>query len=703
MKKTLIPLIVMAAAAIASVSCNKEEPVAPDVQEGGIPFEFYAKGISSKTTNEGLATHWSAGDKVNLFHADAGSTTYISDGAFTTATAGASVTFTGELASAVTNGSKYDWYAIYPYNSNITTPANTGTKGYVTVGSSKSGHQTQTGNSNKDHIAGTNYPIAGAVKNVTAPTTPSITMSHLTTLMEVKVKNGTTSPITVSEISFTGTEDIVGTYYIDFVSNPVVYTSSGATYVGNKATLQVSGGTDIAANATATFYLAVKPFTAPASGTLTIDVTANNGTQSRNKVLASATSFVAGKINTLNFTYDKTVPAYDELNLIWTGVSGSTYSSWTKDGLYSGVSYSGSSAGGNDAIQLRSNSNSGIVSTTSDRYFTKVAVAWNESTASGRKLNVYGKNVPYSATSELYDANTQGDLIGTIVCGTSTELSIPNYYEYIGLRSEDGAMYLDEIDIYSGAAKTKVSAPTGVSAAVSGTAINVNWTDVATNVGSYIVTCTGQAPKVISQGVQAASFTGLTNGSYSVTVQAVPTDVTLATGTYAYSTVSTVSGLEVTAAAVEVWKETALASIGASDVFVIVGTLSNTNYVMTNANGTSSAPTATSVTIAADGKITDTVLDTWKWNVSGNSTDGYTFYPNGSTTTWLYCNTSSDSGSNNNMRVGTGSRNVFELNASNYLVTKDTNVARYVCVYATGPDWRGYVSGSTSVKFYVKQ
>ena len=696
----------MAAAAIASVSCNKEEPVAPDVQEGRIPFEFYAKGISSKTTNSGLKTYWSAGDQVNLFHADAGTTTYISDGAFTTATAGESVTFTGELASALTNGSDYDWYAIYPYNKNISTPANTGTNGYVTVGSSKSGHQTQTGNSNKDHIAGTNYPIAGAVEDVTAPTTPSIAMSHLTTLMAVKVKNGTSSPITVSEISFTGTEDIVGTYYIDFVSDPVVYTSSGASFVGNKATLQVTSGEAIAANATATFYLAVKPFTAPASGNLTIDVIANNGRQRRSKVLASATSFVAGKINTLNFTYDKTIPTYDEMTLTWTGVSGG-YSDWSEDGsYYSGITYSGNSADGNSAIQLRSNYNSGIVTTASNRYFTKVAVLWNNNTSSGRTLNVYGKNTPYSGTSELYDANTQGDLIGTIVCGTSEELSLTNYYEYIGLRSNDGAMYLDEIDIYASPAKTKVSAPTGVSATVSGTAINVSWTDVASNVGSYIVTCTGQAPKVISQGVQAASFTGLTNGEYTVTVQAVPSDVTLASGTYAYSTVSTVGGLNVTAAAVEVWQETALASIGASDVFVIVGTNATASYVMTNANGTGSAPTATSVTISGD-KITSTVLDTWKWNISGNATDGYIFYPDGSTTTWLYC-----TNTNNGVRVGTNANKTFKVgtgDAAGYLYHVATN--RYMGVY-NNADWRCYTlsSGSPhsniadqSFKFYVKQ
>ena len=691
----------MAAAAIASVGCNKYEPVIPETQEGSIPFEFYAKGITSKTTNSGMSTYWSAGDQVNLFHAVKDAAVYTSDGAFSTATAGASVTFTGSLSSALTNGSDYDWYAIYPYNSNITTPANTGTKGYLTIGSSKSGHQTQTGNSNMDHIAGTSYPVAGAAKAVTAPDTPSITMNHLTTVMAVKVTNGTASPITVSEIAFTGTEDIVGTYFIDFVSNPVVYTSSGSSYVGDKATLQVDGGTTIAGGANATFYLAVKPFTAPAAGTLTIDVTADNGTQSRSKVLAAATSFVAGRINTLNFTYDKVLPTYDELTLTWTGVSGG-YSAWTEDGIYSSVTYSGNSSDGNSAIQLRSSSNSGIVTTASDRYFTKVAVAWNSNTVAGRTLKVYGKNAPYSGTSDLYDENTRGTEIGTIVKGTSTELTFTEYYEYIGLCSNDGAMYLDEIDVYSSPAKSKVSAPTGVTATVSSTTINVGWTDVATNVGSYIVTCTGQAPKVIPQGTQAASFTGLSNGDYTVTVQAVPSDVSLASGTYAYSTVSTVGGLNVTAAAVEVWQETALASIGAADIFVIVGNISGTNYVMTNANGTGSAPTATSVTIA-DGKISDTVLDTWKWNVSGNSTDGYTFYPNGSTTTWLYCNTTAGSGSNNNMRVGTGDRKLFVLNGSNYLVTKDTYTARYVCVYASGPDWRGYVSGSTTVKFYVKQ
>lgn len=152
------------------------------------------------------------------------------------------------------------------------------------------------------------------------------------------------------------------------------------------------------------------------------------------------------------------------------------------------------------------------------------------------------------------------------------------------------------------------------------------------------------------------------------------------------------------------WAETAINDLTSSDIFVIVGTNSGT-YAMTNANGTNSAPTATSVTIA-NSKITSTVSDNMKWNISGNATDGYTFYPNGSTTTWLYCNTTAASSSNNNMRVGTGDRKVFELNSSSYLLTKDTYTARYVSVYLSNnvaQDWRGYTSSSTTIKFYKRQ
>lgn len=149
------------------------------------------------------------------------------------------------------------------------------------------------------------------------------------------------------------------------------------------------------------------------------------------------------------------------------------------------------------------------------------------------------------------------------------------------------------------------------------------------------------------------------------------------------------------------WVPVAIDDITAEDIFVIVGSHSGT-FAMTNDNGTGSAPTATSVTIS-EGKLTSDVADNMKWNISGNATNGYTFYPNGTTETWLYCNTTASSGSNNNIRVGTGNRKAFEM-SGNYLVTKDNNTNRYVSVYG-GSDWRGYTSTSTeptTVIFYKR-
>ena len=73
-------------------------------------------------------------------------------------------------------------------------------------------------------------------------------------------------------------------------------------------------------------------------------------------------------------------------------------------------------------------------------------VSWNDGTAVGRKLDIYGSNEPYEAVTDVYGTETRGDLLGSIVCGTSTELTIVGDYAYVGVRSNSGAMYLNEID-----------------------------------------------------------------------------------------------------------------------------------------------------------------------------------------------------------------------------------------------------------------
>lgn len=137
----------------------------------------------------------------------------------------------------------------------------------------------------------------------------------------------------------------------------------------------------------------------------------------------------------------------DRLTRETTGVTSgsSSYTSWSDKVGTSGAVYAGQSAGGNDAIQLRSkNSNSGIATTSSGGTIGKVTVEWNENTSTGRILNIYGKDTAYTNPEDLY-GNNSGELLGMITCGTSTEYVIDGDYEYVGVRSSDGALYLDSI------------------------------------------------------------------------------------------------------------------------------------------------------------------------------------------------------------------------------------------------------------------
>ncbi len=144
----------------------------------------------------------------------------------------------------------------------------------------------------------------------------------------------------------------------------------------------------------------------------------------------------------------ETVEVTDTLDRASTGVTSTTYTDWSGKKGESGAVYAGQSAGGNESIQLRSsNSNSGIVTTTSGGKARKIAVEWNSNSMSGRTINVYGKNTAYTSPSELYNNSTQGTSLGTIVYGTSTELTVSGDYEYIGFRSDSGALYLTKVEI----------------------------------------------------------------------------------------------------------------------------------------------------------------------------------------------------------------------------------------------------------------
>ena len=109
--------------------------------------------------------------------------------------------------------------------------------------------------------------------------------------------------------------------------------------------------------------------------------------------------------------------------------------------------YAGKTAKSNKgAIQMNGKEQIGIVSTTSGGKVLTVSVVWNAETAD-RTLDIYGSNTPYKSAADLY-TNAQGTKIGSIAkSGETTTVTIEGDYYYVGLRSNDKAMYLDSITI----------------------------------------------------------------------------------------------------------------------------------------------------------------------------------------------------------------------------------------------------------------
>ncbi|MBR4468407.1 MAG: chitobiase/beta-hexosaminidase C-terminal domain-containing protein [Bacteroidales bacterium] len=154
------------------------------------------------------------------------------------------------------------------------------------------------------------------------------------------------------------------------------------------------------------------------------------------------------------------------------------------------------------------------------------------------------------------------------------------------------------------------------------------------------------------------------------------------------------------------WVLTDLADLTSGDVFVIVGVDNDTDasYAMSNDKGTSNAPTAVAVTIV-DNTLSCEIADNIQWNLTV-SNSGYTFYPAGSATTWLYC-----TNTNNGVRVGSNTLNTFKVDAeSGYLQHQGTS--RYVGLYtpngsSSAQDWRCYTNttgniANQSFAFYKK-
>lgn len=296
MKRIFNALGLMLAATLTLTNCTKniETPV---VESEGVPFEIVASTVETKTVNDGMSTLWASGDQINLFHAVAGTTTYSNDNNFTVNNVETGL-FKGTLTGTLAEDSAYDWYAFYPYASQMTTPANT--SAYTFIGNRNG--LTQNGYDSMAHVSGTNCPLYGVAKAVPSGEMPSLQMHHLSSVIAVKVTNTLETPLKVNEVVFTaGDNNLTGSFYVNIAGDKATY-KPRTDYVSTEAKVTVNNATELDEGESATVYIVIVPFEAYEGNKLELIV---NGYKKEIN-LEKNVNFEAGKIKTLNFAYDST-------------------------------------------------------------------------------------------------------------------------------------------------------------------------------------------------------------------------------------------------------------------------------------------------------------------------------------------------------------------------------------------------------------
>ncbi len=137
----------------------------------------------------------------------------------------------------------------------------------------------------------------------------------------------------------------------------------------------------------------------------------------------------------------------DELTADLFTALNTTYTDFSNVAATSKARYAGNSAkSSSGGIQLRSkNSNSGIVSTISGGRVKSVTITVE---SGSNKIDVYGSNTAYTGAGDLYatgEGGNQGTKIGSLTAtGTVT---FTDDYAYVGIRSNNGSVYITKIEI----------------------------------------------------------------------------------------------------------------------------------------------------------------------------------------------------------------------------------------------------------------
>lgn len=732
MKKALFFFAGLVAVSLAFVGCNKEADMHVT---GKKTAELRLSTVDTRTVNDGMNTEWANGDTLTVFYAPTGTTTWSQNTRFTVSDPDSGLA----KGDVELTADAYDWYLFYPYNLHIVNPTGKDDSGafagYFYVGSSTGGSQKQAGLNSMAHIAGERVPLVGRVTNVPVDQVPEVPMKHLSTLLKINVTNVYENPITIKKISFTAPTDIVGSAYLDFSGDePQLYPS--ADHIGPTAKLTVNDAEPLASGETASFYLAVMPFTVKYGEFLSIEIEAAEGTHTADLSAPKNYFFEAGKMKNLNVDFEK---ADDQqtltvADLITTSSAGQSFSGELVGATVTFVS------GKNAFMQ---DDNNGILVYMTDHGLTAGDFVSGQVSGTG---TLY-KNLP-----EITTFNFSSAVSGTVPAPIELTLAqlLADYDSYISryvkltgvtattafssrnatladgddtivLRDQKSGLKIDENgtydiigfpSVYNDAKQMGVWLQENIiqtgSAGVQEGTITVPRTTLSLYVGDVrSLEATTNSTATITYASSDPSIASVDSEGNVTAVAAGETTITL--------TVAEVPG-EFTAAEKEVtitvspksgevdgtWVETALSSISNGAQIVIVASKDGQpNYAMSNDGSADKQPSAIEVTVS--GSALSAVYESIVWTLE-KSGSSYILHPGNNAAAWLYCIKN-----NNGLRIGVGESKAVSLDSSGYLTIPDTDGAtRFIGVYYGNKDWRSYTSINNNIKdqtftFYVKQ
>lgn len=531
MKKS-INLSIAALAALSVLSCQKENnglvpEVTPEIETNmGVepnPNFVPTKAITfvgtvddevnldTKTSLDGTHIKWAAHEGIYLFDA-------VAPRAFTSNNedVASTVNFTGN-ASAV---EKY--YAVYPSGT-------LGTNGDKKVISTTiPTFQTATANS---FAPKANVAVAYSANNPTGD--GALQFKNVGAVVKFKL-HANNDDVRKVRLEAIGEEDLTGAMDVTFESDGTFSSSSVHSQSQSCAILE----SDSDLNPSNTYYIAIKPGLYASGFKLTL-IKADGSF----RAIKNSTSNTLDRNDLMDFG---TLPEItdenwkkgdlDEITSTTTGITGNSYTDFSGKTATSSAVYAGKCAGTYSSVQLRSSNNdSGIVTTASGGTIGRIVVEWNSNTVEGRTLNIYGKASAYSAATQLFSEEeaTSGKLLGTIICGTSTELTVSGTYAFVGVRSDDGALYMDKISFIWG----DVPPADPAKLVPSTTATDPTPSSVGLTDGSASFTVTSNVPWTIASSETYASvsvsgstvtvdFANLASGSRSATITVTPAEGT---------------------------------------------------------------------------------------------------------------------------------------------------------------------------------